>query len=200
VIDALRCATEIQSGMADDNAEIAAEKRIEFRVGVHQSDIVAEDGDIFGDGVNVAARLEGLADPGGICVSARVQEDVAGKLGLTFEDLGEQTLKNIARPVRVYALRPEPAPSAPPAPLISRSAVAAAIKKLVEIMEKGVSEQAQLMAANSLLDRGWGKPTQPLAGDPEGSALIDEHEAAILAEILRVASAGSESGADKDAE
>ena len=75
----------------------------------------------------------------------------------------------------------------------------AAIKKLVEIMEKGESEQAQLMAANSLLDRGWGKPTQPLAGDPEGSALIDEHEAAILAEILRVASAGSENGADKDA-
>jgi len=93
VVDALRCATEIQSGMADDNAEIAAEKRIEFRVGVHQSDIVAEDGDIFGDGVNVAARLEGLADPGVICVSARVQEDVAGKLDLTFEDLGEQSLK-----------------------------------------------------------------------------------------------------------
>ena len=92
--------------MADVNAEIAAEKRVEFRVGIHQGDIVVEDGDIFGDGVNVAARLEGLADPGGVCVSARVQEDAAGKLDLTFEDMGEQSLKNIARPVRVYRVRP----------------------------------------------------------------------------------------------
>src|SRR6516165_3997943 len=105
VVDALRCATEIQSGMADDNAETVAESRIEFRVGVHQGDIVAEDGDIFGDGVNVAVRLETLADPGGICVSARVQEDAAGKLDLAFDDLGEQALKNIARPVRVYRVR-----------------------------------------------------------------------------------------------
>src|SRR5215468_8364832 len=77
VVDALRCASEIQSAMAEGNATIAAEKCIEFRIGVHQGDIVVEDGDIFGDGVNVAARLEGLAEPGGICVSARVQEDVA---------------------------------------------------------------------------------------------------------------------------
>src|SRR5271167_3038360 len=102
VVDALRCATEIQSAMAKDSAGIAAEERIEFRIGINVGDIVVEDGDIFGDGVNVAARLEGLAEPGGICVSARVQEDAAGKLDLAFEDLGEQQLKNIARPVRVY--------------------------------------------------------------------------------------------------
>src|SRR6516162_879199 len=70
VVDALRCATEVQSAIAEGNSEIAAEKRIEFRIGIHQGDIVVEDGDIFGDGVNVAARLEGIADPGGICVSA----------------------------------------------------------------------------------------------------------------------------------
>ena len=105
VVDAVRCATEIQNGMAEGNAEIAAKKRIEFRIGIHQGDIVAEDGDIFGDGVNIAARLEGLADPGGICASARIQEDVAGKLDLRFEDMGEQNLKNIARPVRVYRVR-----------------------------------------------------------------------------------------------
>jgi len=105
VIDALRCASEIQTAMAEANVGIAADKRIEFRIGVHQGDIVVEDGDIFGDGVNVAARLEGLAEPGGICVSARVQEDAAGKLDLTFEDLGEQSLKNIARLVRVYRVR-----------------------------------------------------------------------------------------------
>src|SRR5262249_1921482 len=91
--------------MAEGNATIAAEKCIEFRIGVHQGDIVVEDGDIFGDGVNVAARLEGLAEPRGLCVSARVQEDVTGRLDLTFRDIGEQSLKNIARPVRVYRVR-----------------------------------------------------------------------------------------------
>ena len=82
VVDALQCATEIQSAMAEFNSEIAAEKGIEFRIGINVGDVVVEDGDIFGDGVNVAARLESLADPGGICVSARVQEDAAGKLDL----------------------------------------------------------------------------------------------------------------------
>jgi len=105
VIDALRCATEIQTVMAGADAGIDYEKRIEFRIGINVGDVVVEDGDIFGDGVNVAARLEGIADPGGICVSARVQEDAAGKLDLTFEDLGEQSLKNIARSVRVYRVR-----------------------------------------------------------------------------------------------
>jgi adenylate cyclase len=106
VVDALRCASEIQTAMGEANAKITADQRIEFRIGINVGDIVVEDGDIFGDGVNVAARLETLADPGGICVSARVQEDAAGKLDLTFEDLGEQNLKNIARPVRVCRVRP----------------------------------------------------------------------------------------------
>jgi len=101
VVDALCCATELQAGMAERNASIPTDKRIEFRIGINVGDVVVEDGDIFGDGVNVAARLEGLADPGGICVSARVQEDAAGRLDLAFEDLGEQQLKNIPRPVRV---------------------------------------------------------------------------------------------------
>jgi TolB-like protein/class 3 adenylate cyclase len=105
VVDALRCATEIQNAMAEGSAEVAAAERIEFRIGINVGDIVVEDGDIFGDGVNVAARLEGLAEPGGICVSARVQEDAAGKLDLSFDDIGEQNLKNIARPVRVYRVR-----------------------------------------------------------------------------------------------
>src|SRR5215468_8461629 len=105
VIDAVRCAVAMQQEMAERNTGVAADRRIEFRVGVHQGDIIVEDADIFGDGVNVAARLEGLAEPGGICVSARVQEDVAGRLDLAFEDMGEQQVKNIARPVRVYRVR-----------------------------------------------------------------------------------------------
>jgi adenylate cyclase len=104
VVDALRCATAVQKAMAERNADVPPETRIEFRVGIHQGDIVVDDGDIFGDGVNVAARLESLAHPGGICVSARVQEDATGKLDIKFDDLGEQSLKNIARPVRVYSV------------------------------------------------------------------------------------------------
>jgi len=105
VVNALRCATELQASMAERNATIPTDKRIEFRIGINVGDVVIEDGDIFGDGVNVAARLEGLAEPGGICVSARVQEDATGKLDLAFEDMGDQALKNIARPVRVFRVR-----------------------------------------------------------------------------------------------
>ena len=88
--------------MAERNVPVPAERRIEFRIGIHQGDIVVEDGDIFGDGVNVATRFEGLAQMGGICVSARVREDAAGKLDLAFADIVEQQLRNIARLVRVY--------------------------------------------------------------------------------------------------
>jgi adenylate cyclase len=102
VIDALRCATEVQGGMTKRNAAVPADLRIEWRIGINVGDIVVEAGDIFGDGVNIAVRLEGLAKPGGICVSARVQEDAAGKLDIPFVDMGEQQLRNIARPIRVY--------------------------------------------------------------------------------------------------
>jgi adenylate cyclase len=104
VVDGLRCATEWQRGMAERNTG-TPDDRIEFRIGINVGDVGVTDGDIFGDGVNVAARLEGLAEPGGICVSARVQEDAVGRLDLTFDDMGEQALKNIARPVRVYRVR-----------------------------------------------------------------------------------------------
>src|SRR5262249_30512167 len=104
VVDALRRATDLQAGMAERHATmpVPADQRIQFRIGIHQGDVVIEDGDIFGDAVNVAARLEALAKPGAICVSARVRGDAAGKLDLAFEDMGEQHLKNIARPVRVF--------------------------------------------------------------------------------------------------
>jgi len=124
VVDAVRCASELQVAMAESNAPLPPERRIEFRIGIHQGDIVVEDGDIFGDGVNIAARLEGLAEPGGICVSARVREDATGRLDLAFEDIGEQSLKNITRPVRVFRvamgrkLVPEPPLALPDKPSI----------------------------------------------------------------------------------
>ena len=116
VVDAVRCATELQQAMGERNAEIAPAQRIVFRIGINVGDIIAEDGDIFGDGVNVAARLEALAEPGGICVSARVQEDVSGRLDIAFRDLGELQLKNIARPVRAYAIDMAGAAASQPTP------------------------------------------------------------------------------------
>src|SRR6202165_2384650 len=119
VVDALRCATEIQRGMAEGNSVVPADGQIEFRIGIHQGDVMVEDGDIFGDGVNVAARLEGLAEPGGICVSARGQEGATGRPPPLFEEMGEQTLKNIARPLQVYRVPTERVAEAgsEPAPL-----------------------------------------------------------------------------------
>jgi TolB-like protein/class 3 adenylate cyclase/Tfp pilus assembly protein PilF len=107
VVDAVRCAVEMQRQMAERNADIPAERRIEFRIGINLGDIVAEDHEIFGDGVNVAARLEALADPAGICISRTVRDHIRDKLPYVFDDRGEQQVKNIARPVRVYAMSPE---------------------------------------------------------------------------------------------
>jgi len=104
VVDAVRCAVEVQREMALRNTEIPAERRIEFRFGINLGDIIIEDDDIYGDGVNVAARLEALAEPGGICVSRVVRDQVRDKLDFAFEDLGEQQVKNIARPIRVYRI------------------------------------------------------------------------------------------------
>jgi class 3 adenylate cyclase len=102
VVDAVRCAVEMQRAMAERNAGIPAERRIDFRIGINLGDIIIDEGDIYGDGVNVAARLEALAEPGGICVSRAVRDQVRDKLDFSFEDLGEQQVKNIARAVRVY--------------------------------------------------------------------------------------------------
>src|SRR5260370_20545496 len=107
VVDAVRCAAEVQRAMIDREAGLPEDRRIRFRIGINLGDVIVEDDDIFGDGVNVAARLEALADPGGLCISRMVRDQIRDKLAYDFEDLGEQSVKNIARPIRVYALRPE---------------------------------------------------------------------------------------------
>jgi adenylate cyclase len=104
-VDAVRCAVETQREMADRAIDITQERRIEFRIGINIGDIVIEEGDIFGDGVNIAVRLESIAAPGGVCISEDVYRQVRGKLDATFEDIGEQKLKNIVQPVRVYRVR-----------------------------------------------------------------------------------------------
>jgi adenylate cyclase len=102
VVDAVQCAVELQRGMTRHNAAMPRERRIEFRIGINLGDVIIDGDDIYGDGVNIAARLEALAEPGGICVSRTVFDHIRGKVELAFDDLGEQTVKNIAEPVRVY--------------------------------------------------------------------------------------------------
>jgi adenylate cyclase len=127
VVDAVRCAIEVQSGMVERNVGVPEDRRIEFRIGIHLGDVVEEsDGDLMGDGVNIAARLEAIAAPGAICLSEDAYRQVKGRLELTVTDLGPTQLKNIAEPIRVYLLevgkvaqvKPAPAPapekSAPP--------------------------------------------------------------------------------------
>src|ERR1700681_246723 len=111
VVDALRCADEIQRGMAEQNTDVPQGKRIEFRIGTHVGDIIIADDDIFGDGVNIAVRLEGIAEPGGICISDDAHRQVRGKVESTLEDMGAQTLKNIAEPMRAWRVRIGPSSS-----------------------------------------------------------------------------------------
>src|SRR6516162_7343341 len=105
VVDAVRCAIEMQNGLIERNTGLPPERRIEFRIGIHLGDVVEEaDGDLRGDGVNIAARLEGIAKPGAICLSEDAYRQIKGRLDLAVSDLGAVQLKNIAEPVRVYAL------------------------------------------------------------------------------------------------
>jgi TolB-like protein len=116
VVDAVRCAVETQRGMLDREPEVPEERRIMFRIGINLGDVIIEEHDIFGDGVNVAARLEALAEPGGICVSRVVRDQVRDKLDFAFGDMGEQHVKNIARPVRVYRVGSAATPEQPTVP------------------------------------------------------------------------------------
>jgi adenylate cyclase len=104
-VDAARCAVEVQRSMAAQNADVPQDLRIEFRIGIHVGDIIIDDNDIFGDGVNIAARLEGIAEPGGICISDDTHRQIRGKIDITLDDIGEQTLKNIAEPMRAWHVR-----------------------------------------------------------------------------------------------
>jgi adenylate cyclase len=119
VVDAVRCAVEVQQAMPERNTEVAADNRIELRIGINLGDVIVEGDDLYGDGVNIAARIEALADPGGVFVSNTVHDHVRDRLPFVFEDLGEQQVKNIARPVRVYRVRDAEAksPSTPASPL-----------------------------------------------------------------------------------
>jgi TolB-like protein len=152
VVDAVRCAVDVQRNMAERNGNEPAETRIQFRIGINVGDIIIDGDDIFGDGVNVAARMEALADPGGIMVSGIVHDQVRDKLNFSFEDLGEQTVKNIARPIGVHRVQ------------IAASELPAT---------RGAAPAAQAVAAASDLPSIAVLPFQNMSGDPEQDYFID---------------------------
>jgi TolB-like protein/class 3 adenylate cyclase len=141
VVDAVRCGAEIQRAMGDRDLDVAEERRLRFRIGVNLGDVIVDGGDIYGDGVNIAVRLEGLAAPGGICVSGTVRDHIGERLPYAFEDMGEQSVKNIARPVRAYALCPEGVAAAPKA--VASPSAAAPRLSIVVLPFKNLSDDTE---------------------------------------------------------
>jgi adenylate cyclase len=178
VVEAVACALAVQEGMATRNTAVPKDQRIEFRIGINSGDVIVEDGDIHGDGVNIAARLEALAEPGAICVSAIVQSQVEGRLDCAFEDQGEQSLKNIAGPVRVYRVRsgasgPEsPHPNPPP-----HAGVGSAHSARV-----GAAEPLALPDKPSIAVL----PFQNMSGDPEQEYFADGMVEEIITALSRI--------------
>ena len=146
VVDAVRCAIEVQNGMVERNAGLPPERRIEFRVGIHLGDVVEEaDGDLMGDGVNIAARLEGVCEPGAICLSEDAYRQVSGRLDMAVADLGPTQLKNIERPIRVYSLQVGIPAQVKPPEAKGRSRLA--------LLAAGIAAAAVLLAG--LAAAGW---------------------------------------------
>jgi adenylate cyclase len=162
VADAVRCAVEVQERMRRRNADVPDDRRIEFRIGINLGDILFEDGDIYGDGVNVAARAEQLAEVGGICVTAAVRDQLDGRIEVGFEDLGEKLLKNISRPVRLF-----------------RVAVAAPDDKPARAAEAATAKAAVVKPSVAVL------PFANLSGDPEQEFFADGLTEDILTELAR---------------
>ena len=166
VVDAVNCAIEIQRAMVERNAEVASDKRIEFRVGIHLGDVVEEsDGDLMGDGVNIAARLEGIAAPGAICLSEDAYRQVKGRLDLAVSDLGPTQLKNIAEPIRVYALDVGVPAVAKPAP--------------AEAPEKSATPRLSMVVL----------PFANIGGDPEQEHFVDGVTESLTTDLSRIRSA-----------
>src|SRR5437762_9263847 len=164
VVEAVACAVAVQRGMAERNSAIPGEKRIEFRVGINLGDVIVEEGDIHGDGVNVAARLEALAEPGGICVSGTVRDHIGDRLDLTFDDLGDQNLKNIARPIKVFRVR------------VADAAITAASVKPIPPPTPALPDKPSIAVM----------PFQNMSGDPEQEYFVDGMVEEIITALSRI--------------
>jgi adenylate cyclase len=168
VVDAVRCAAEIQRATADREPDLPEDGRIKFRVGINLGDIIADGDDIFGDGVNVAARLEALAEPGGICISRVVRDQIRDKLPYAFEDTGEQRVKNISRPVRVYGMT---------------AAAAAALSPVASTGEFGQSTTSSAAPPLSIVVL----PFANLSNDPEQEYFADGITEDLTTDLSRIA-------------
>jgi adenylate cyclase len=164
VVDAVRCAIEVQNGMMERNAGVALDRRIEFRIGIHLGDVVEEsDGDLMGDGVNIAARLEGIADPGGICLSEDAYRQVRDRLQNEFIDLGDKDLKNLARPVRVHAIK--------------TNSVGSAVPPQVSVSDKAGPPRLSIVVL----------PFTNIGGDPEQEYFVDGVTESLTTDLSRIA-------------
>ena len=186
VVDAVRCAAEIQRRMARLNTDAADENRIDFRIGINLGDIIVEDDDVYGDGVNIAARLETMADPGGICISGTAHDHLTNKIDVGYQDLGEQTVKNIAKPVRAYRVLLEEGAAGTMARSPARQWRAAAAITLLAIGAGGYwawdNSRLPTVEAASIDRMAFPLPDKPsiavlpfrnLTGDPDQDIMID---------------------------
>jgi len=164
VVDAVSSATDIQKQLMEQNTDLPDQRKVQFRIGVNLGDVIEDRGDIYGDGVNIAARLESIADPGGVCVSAAVFEQIKGKLDFQFEDMGEQEFKNIAEKVRSYRVIPIPTQLSP------------------ETFEKLVGERLELPGTPSIAVL----PFQNMSGDPEQEYFADGMSEDVITALSRV--------------
>ena len=163
VVDAVECAVAIQSSIPERNIGVLPERRVVLRIGINLGDIIVEGSDIYGDGVNVAARLEGLADPGSICISDMVYQNVKGKIDLAFNDLGPQQVKNIAEPIHAYGIKLDP-PKLPFGPVAGLSA--------------SLSDKSSIAVL----------PFDNMSGDPEQEYFSDGISEDIITELSRFSS------------
>src|SRR5271169_2452178 len=208
VVDAARCAIEVQNGLVERNAGVPAERRIEFRVGIHLGDVVEEaDGDLMGDGVNIAARLEGIAAPGAICLSEDAYRQVKGRLDLPVTDLGPTELKNIAEPIRVYSLQvgvpaqakpAEPVTPAAPMPRKRRFGLAPLAAALVALLVVIAGGAWWLLNANRPASTATKAPAEAarlsivvlpfanLSGDPGQDYLVDALTDGLTTSLARI--------------
>src|SRR6516162_7189369 len=165
VVDAVRCGAEIQRAMAEREAQLPEDRRIRFRMGVNLGDVIVEEHDIFGDGVNVAARMEALAEPGGICISRVVRDQIRDNLPYPFEDRGEQSVKNIARPVRVFALSVDAIASTPLVAAAARLGRTRSLRRLI-IAAAALAMLCVLLVAWWVWPKG--APPTPAVPQPAG--------------------------------
>jgi len=164
-VDAVRGAVEVQRGMAAQNGDVPQDVRIEFRIGIHLGDIIIDDNDIFGDGVNIAARLEGIAEPGGVCISDDAQRQIRGKVDMIFDDMGPQILKNIAEPMRTWRCRID----------VNTSSISSTRSPVAAVPTLSLPDKLSIAVL----------PFQNMSGDPEQEYFADGIAEDIITELSR---------------